>query len=448
MADFEIKFDVQKPEVSSVRSLVYTVECAKKHKNRTVLFHIVYALVCAFLLFLTSSESSLLTLLCAVAVPGMYVYTLLYSPAFLRPLPAALSLGGFLVKLVFSGKIHFMTAASSVATLLMCILVSVVLAIGVVKGWSKIKMLTAVTAVITAVFIVLMLAFTASQTGSISAKNMAGLFDNFYNDFVDEYMKSTEAAITEEVYKSAASALPTEEPLTRTEFLDTLHRLLTDSRKIVKSLIPSAVITAFLIFAYAVIGAFSVTVRIFHINVFVCVMDEFWTYRIPSAALRIYDSLIFVYFLASIFNFPENFRLSLINLFLIMTLPVTVSCIGCLYGFLTAKSVPKALAVIICAAVIILSVSILGLWSVILIAVFANSILRYKDMHESAKLHETMAYHAEYAKNYREYREQKNKDENSNENKDENNSSENADEKSHSGENAGDSTSSENKSDE
>ena len=393
-------------DVNSVRNFLVQAENAKNRKTYPFSFHFIYAIVCAALIYFAFDGMSigLGALLCAVCLclaPAMCVFNYLYSPMPLKILATFLPPVIFGVKTALSSNItSFAALASPLFMYIMCILVSAALTKVSLSGYTKSTCFIAVTVIYVVITLLVCAFLLISVTGTCSPAAAVGAIDGFFETSINNVM---EYAASEEGLESLTLMLEGTKDMTSEKLLEVLEESLTLSASLAKSTLPSAFILTCMLFAFITVEFFSVIAKKFKIDVFVCIMDDFWTYRLSRATTMMYDIVFFAYILGMFIEFPGFVGIAVTNLLMIMTPVVFIPGMKSIYHFFRRKKMGKTPAVIISCIIALAAVMLTGMLGIYIISSVGVSFVVSREIHESmlfpAKFaHDTETYRKLYGK--------------------------------------------------
>ncbi len=392
----------QASEVASVRNLIFAIEYGKNQKKYNLAFHILYALLCALSFGVSLLVPGTAGFIFSIIAPAMYVYTLLSSPAVVRALPPALPLAAYAVMCLIDGKAQSFSAVSAdLIAFTASVVAGVFIALGVIMGHTKIRQLITVTVVLVFAFLVTGITDMIYETGSFSVKGAVEALDENFSAAVDEYVNTANTIIDDETFEKIVAEVNSETPITREELLDVVGEMAKMTFFAIKLSLPSIVILGLLFKAFLIMEVFSVFVRILKINVYVCIADKFWTYRMPMISVKLYEVILTVFIITSFFNISTSFSAAILNILIILTPPMLLWGIRGIYQFLASRSMPKIAAIILTAILIAVLFTLLNVWSVFLLGSIGVTTLTLRNMKELENLPRMMAENADFAENYR-----------------------------------------------
>lgn len=386
--------------VNGVRNFLVQAENAKNRKSYSLLFHIFYALVCSLATYLAIDGQSigLGTLPCAFFLclsPALYVFNFLYSPMPLKLAAILMPAAAFAIKtFAVSQNPGFISVAPCLFMYILCILTGAALSKVSLSGLTKSTCFIIVT-VIYFIIIMCVCAFlliaakgTCSPVAAVEA--IDGFFQNTINSTMD-YAKSREGL-------AELTAMISSYDITEKEMLSTLEETLTLTAAAAKSSIPSALILSCMLFAFVTIELFSVFAKYFRIDVFVCIMDDFWTYRLSRATTMMYDIVFFAYILGMFIALPNVLSITVTNLLMIMTPVVFIPGVKSIHAFFSKKKMNKTASVILTCIIVLAAVMLTGMLGIYIISSIGVTYVITREMQES------LIFPAKFASDCEEYK--------------------------------------------
>lgn len=339
---------------SRVRNFLKDAKNDAQRKQYGIVFHIVYALLCALAVFFASDKVPLLSVL----APAMCVFTFLYSPMYLKAIPVAVPPLIILAKTAFSGTgTDFFSVCQVLFAYLLCILSAAVITKATLSGYTKTTLFATLSTVFGIIgFCQVMFAFIAS-CGTFSFPLLLDSINKFFENVVNQSVAITQTPEGLEMLRSLAVS---GNELTDAEITKLVKDSVELSVSVVKPLIPSFYIFSCMIYGFLCVAVFSVFAKHFKINVFVCIMDESWTYRPSLVSTAMYDIVFFVFILSMFISFPQNISVTVMNLLFVLTPLMCVSGIRGIYTMLSRKIKNKAHSIIITAVILVAASMILG----------------------------------------------------------------------------------------
>ena len=406
MAENFERIPVDLSDPSRVRNFIKDIKNDVERKNYKLLFHIVYALACALVIYLASDTlvGTGLSLLLLCLAPSMCVFTFLYSPLLLRVLTVLLPLLVLVLRQGLSGGFEFFSMASSLFLYLLCILSAAVITKAVLSGYPKTVLFTCLGVVFGIVsFCQIMFSFI-SVYGSFS---FALLFDTI-GDFFDKLVEQSVAlAQTPEGLEAFRSLATDGEKLTDEKIIKLVKESVRLSVSVVKPLIPSLFAFSCMLYGFVTVAIFSLFANHFRINVFVCIMDKKWTYRPSLVSAVAYDIVFFVFVISMFVSLPQSISATAMNLMFVLTPLMYISGVRGIYTFLYKKTKSEQKSRLITAVAVVLSTMILSGISFLLIGSMGVSFITARNRNEKASVPLVYAADLQMLKKLSEKEEQK-----------------------------------------
>ena len=343
---------------SRVRNFLRDVKNDSERKQYSLLFHIVYALVCAFGVYFASDTifpqgPSLFFLFLA---PSMCVFTFLYSPMALKILPVLLPPLFIGITSVASG-FEFFPFASALFVYLLCIVSAAFITKAVLSGYTKTELFITLCVTFGIIsFCQTVFSFIASY-GTFSFTLLLDTINGFFDDIVS---RSVAIANTPEGLEAFRALAVDGKELTDAEII----KLVKDSVKltvdVTKPLLPSFFAFSCMLFGFVTVAVFSFFAKHFKINVFVCIMDNSWIYRPSVISAVVYDIVFFVFVISMFVNLPQNISVTVMNLMFVLTPLMYISGIRGIYTMLFKKNKNPLKSKLITAIIVIAATMILG----------------------------------------------------------------------------------------
>ncbi|MBR2021885.1 MAG: (d)CMP kinase, partial [Clostridia bacterium] len=186
---------------SRVRNFLKDAQNDAQRKQYSLVFHIVYALLCALVVFFALGGSPLLLVL----APAMCVFTFLYSPMYLKITPVALPLIAFLVKNALGGfKTDFFSVCQALFVYLLCILSAALITKAVISGYTKTTLFVTLSTVFGIIAVCqIMFGFIAS-VGTFSFSLLLDTIDKFFESIVNQSVAISQSPEGLEMFRSLA----------------------------------------------------------------------------------------------------------------------------------------------------------------------------------------------------------------------------------------------------
>ena len=389
-------------DVSTVENCVHTLLTMRQRKDRSLLFHVLYALVTALVGYISLDGAlfgipMMLCSICLFAFPALYTYTALYSPFILKAVAIVLPIGVYSLRsaLIPLDYESFVTFAVSCVGYMMCVLASIVMCRTVMGKNTKLWCFTAITVCCVICFAVMGIIFSVYTFGNVDV----GMLIEKLNVKIEDFSINFKDVLTAEFsstqgFEKFKTAIPELSDMTPEKaagyFADTMKAML----DLLKNLIPGMFVFMCMIYGFIFTAVFSLVARIHKIPLFVCIMDKSWSYRIPLSCITFFDIILLLVIVSSIFGLPSNISMAVINLMIILLPVVLIGTFKAIYFFLSVKLKSKAAAVILCIVIATVPVMLLGFWGYLMICSVGVSLVtqRYRIECAAAKekvLHDT-----------------------------------------------------------
>lgn len=337
-----------------VRNFLRDADNDKNRKKYSNFFHIVYAVICAALIYFAADGVGPLESLVICVAPAMCVFTFLYAHISVKAIPVALPPVFLLIRLALTGfKDSFYDITSVLFIYCLCLLSAAVITKAVISGHTKNSVMISL-AVTYGLILVCQIAFVfISVKGSFSAGMLREYIDEYFNLLL---AKSTEAAATDEGYEMLKTLGMTEQIPSKEDFAKYISSYIGTVLEVVKMCLPAIFALTCMFYGFVSVAVFSVVAKVFRINVFVSIMDNFWTYRPGVITANIYDLLFLAILVGMFVPFPKTFSACLINFLLILTPVMCISGLRGIYEFFM-KRIKNGLASALITAVVVFAVS-------------------------------------------------------------------------------------------
>lgn len=377
----------KKIDIRHIRNELVATQFDRERKNYPLFFHIIFALISALCVYLAMNAAGLglppvAAMLGLFFGPSMLVYVFLYSPIAIKifsvVIPAAVSA----VSIAIS-QVNVIGMASQAFSYILCILTAALITKAVISGYTK----TTCFVIVCAVYLLIMLSLGAFlmiyHFGTISPKLVAQTIDRF----LDSVVKSTaEYASTPLGLEAFRYSLPDYASLSDEKFIEFITNTIRSALFTIKLCIPSIAIVSCMFFSFFTILAFSFVAKKMKINVFVCIMDDFWTYRPSTVTTAMYDIVFFLYIVANFIKLPQSISITLINLLFILTAAMSVVGINGIYCFFRKKNMSKNTCVVICAVITLATTLFVGLLGTLIIGSLGVMFVTSRDREETTIL--------------------------------------------------------------
>ncbi len=380
---FMTKIDVRK-----IPNYLIIAQNKKFRKEYPLIFHIFFALAASLCIYLavdgTCLGFSALNLAGLCIGPAMLVYTFMYSPVWIKSVAVALPALAYIVRhLVFVGSLSLLHETNHCLVYILCILVSAFLTMTSLFGYSKSKCFLLVTAAYVTVILSSLAILIVYYKGSLTLTAIKEALNGFFSAIVNS---SVENFTTPEMIEYVRTALPAAKDLSDSDILSAVKEAFVLSTTYVKTLLPSIITSIGMFFAFITVEIFSRVARKMKIDLFVCVMDDIWTYRPSTVTYAFFDILFFVYIIGSLTNLPSNIAITVENLMNIMMPVMFVTGIKAIYGFFLKKNNSKGKSITISAGITVLVLGFLGTVGLLIIGSVGVTLMTLRDREEEEQL--------------------------------------------------------------
>ncbi|MBP3580659.1 MAG: hypothetical protein J6K12_05365 [Clostridia bacterium] len=380
------KDDNRIKDVGTIENCVNTLLTLRKRKDRSYLFHIIYALLACVVAYVAMDGIAvgldmLICSVCFFAVPAIYVYTLLYSPNIIKFMCVVLPLGAYALRFTLyrlKGE-DFLSAASTFIGFFMCLAVATVMVGTVLNKNTKLWCFVAVTVCCAVCFMAMGAVFAVYKYGTLDLalilEKLNGAIEQASISFRDTLSQEFSRS---ETFESFKVAIPDVADMSADEAATYFSKTLKTALSVLKTLIPGMFILVCMIYSFIFVLAFSLSARIHKIPLFVCIMDSRWSYRIPLSCVTFFDIVLLFVIIASIFGLPANISAAVMNLLIILVPVVLIAAFKAAYFFLSVKLRSKIWAVVLCAAIGAFAGMFLGMWGYLMLCSIGVSLVAHK----------------------------------------------------------------------
>ena len=375
----------EKIDVGSIPNFDYLLKNLQSRKNYPIIFHIFYALICTMCIFVAvngacANLSPIVSAVCMCLGPALLTYTFLYSPAWITISALAISaVSCFAVHLPLDIKTSFLHQSGHILMYLLVLCVAALLVKTSLSGYNKstcFMVVTSVYVIMTLVSIaVLMVYYKGSLNPSVAVKSLDGIFDNFVNSVIKQI--STQDNLSE-----LRRMLPDAKSMTDDEIISVARTSLQQSVTLTKLILPVIVTFTCMFFSFVTVELFSVVAKKMKIDVFVCIMDKFWTFRPTRITAAFYDIIFFAYVISLFISFPPNISITIENLILILAPIMSVTGIQSIYRFFYRKNNKKGASVAICIVIVFAMLSFMGMLGIMFIGSLGVMYITLRDKEE------------------------------------------------------------------
>lgn len=392
MPDNFDSFNRTKVDVGKIPNYLILARNKKARKDYPVIFHILYALAAALCIYFAVDGAclglSVLNIAGLCLGPALLVYTLLYSPVWIKASAVALPALIYLVRhLLFAGSLDFLHEASHCLIYFLCILVSASLEKTSISGYSKSKCFVLVTVAYSAIILSSLAILVAFYKGSLTITAIKEALDGFFSRIVDS---SVQSFSDPQFFDSMRAALPAAKDLSDSEMLSAVTEAFEISASYVKTILPSILVITAMFFAAITVEVFSHVARRMNVDLFVCIMDDVWTYRPSTVTMAFFDILFFVYIIGSFVSYPVNVAITVENLINIMTPVMFVLGSKAIYKHILKKNNSKGKSILVCAVLFVLVLGFTGSLGMLIIGSFGVSFITRRDREEAEMLPKKM----------------------------------------------------------
>lgn len=378
--DFKIEKNI---DPSRVRNFLRDAQNQTLRKNYGIAFHIVYSLVCAVIIYLATDSS--FSFLPACIAPAMCAFTFLYSPFAVKLFPVVLPPLAFLIKHALSGfKENTLLVISSMLVYCLCILAGAVFTKAVLSGYTKNTVLILVSASYGLICLgQIALAFTSIK-GSFNVSMLVEAIDEY---FALVSKQSIELVSSEEGYSLFSMfASATEQAPSKEELIKLVKESIETTSIAIKSCLPAIFVLSCMIYGFITVAFFSVVARVFRIDVFVSIMDNFWTYRPSIVTANMYDLMFIALVIGMFVKLPQNISATIINLLLILTPLMCLSGIKGIFSFFKKTTKNSLAAGVITGAIILVASTFTGAFLPIILGSVGIFFITVRNREEKALL--------------------------------------------------------------
>ncbi len=377
-----------KIDVRRIPNYLILAHNKKFRREYPLIFHILYALAAALCIYLAVDGAclgfSVLNLAGLCIGPAMLVYTFMYSPVWIKSASVALPALAYVVRhLFFVGSLSLLHETNHCLIYILCILVSAFLTLTALCGYSKSKCFLLVSAAYVAVILGGLAVLVVYYKGSLTLMAIKEALDGFFSAVVSSSVKNFS---TPEMMEYVRAALPAAKDLSDGDILFTVKEAFVLSTTYVKTLLPSIITSIGMFFAFITVEIFSYAARRRKIDLFVCIMDDVWSYRPGTVTYAFFDILFFVYIIGSLTDLPSNIAITVENLMNIMMPVMFVVGIKAIYNYFFKKNNSKGKSVAICAGITVLVLGFLGTVGLLIIGSVGVTLMSLRDREEEELL--------------------------------------------------------------
>jgi len=377
-----------KIDIRRIPNYVIIAQNKKFRREYPIIFHIFFALAASLCIYLAVDGAclglSVLNLVGLCIGPAMLVYTFMYSPVWIKSVAVALPALIYVIRhLVFVGSLSFLHESNHCLVYVLCILVSAFLTMTSLFGYSKSKCFLLVTAAYVTVILGGLAVLVVYYKGSLTLTAIKEALDGFFTAVINSSMENFSSP---EMIEYVRTALPAAKDLSDSDIISAVKEAFEISTTYVKTLLPSVIASIGMFFAFITVEVFSYVARKMKIDLFVCVMDDVWTYRPSTVTAAFFDILFFVYIIGSLMDLPSNIAITVENLMNIMMPVMFVVGIKAIYNHFFKKNNSKGKSIAVCAGITVLVFGFLGTVGLLIIGSAGVTLMTLRDRNEEEQL--------------------------------------------------------------
>ena len=333
-----------------VRNFLRDAQNDKERKTYKPVFHIIYAVICSVLIYFAADGVGILPSLLMCTAPALCVFTFLYSPAYVKAIPVALPIVLFVIRSAVTGfGDNFYSVAAVLFVLCLCLLSAAVMTKSVISGYTKNSVMISLSVTYGLVLLCQIAFLFISLKGSFSARMLVDYIDEFLGMIAN---RSIEIASSDDYYNILGSVMLPEQLPSKQELIKTVSDYIYTACNVVKMCIPAIFAIMCMFYGFVSVAVFSLVAKIFRINIFVSIMDKFWTYRPGVITANIYDILFIAFVIGMFVPYPETVSACIVNFLLILTPVMCISGVKGIYEFFVKKVSNGFLSAFITAAIL------------------------------------------------------------------------------------------------
>ncbi len=375
-------------EVRLVRNNLLQKQLDSERKAYPLPYHILFSLLCAFAVYFGFDGAGLgigrgLCEICLIAAPGLLTFNLLYSPKYLKFLPPVLAALLCATRLILTRGVGFIDILLSALSFCLIFACSAAMVICVKKGYTKNGLFAAISAIYAIILLSQMALLFYEAKGTISFSAISTSVDSFFNSVSSNAIKTIDEQFSLTQMQAISGYA---KDVSKETILKDLTKQLDFLLASFKMFLPSIFAIVCIVYSFLTVAVFSVIARIFKIDVFVCIMDEWWTYRPSIISIRFYDILFFFFIITLFFNIPQNISAAIKNLFIILTPMIYICALRLIWQFFSSKTKSNILGFVITAAITIFTFFVMSGISFFLIASVGTALMSARDRTEKLVL--------------------------------------------------------------
>ena len=393
-----------KIDISHIRNYLIAEENRRTRKALPFSIQLLFALAAAICIYLAMDGLNLglpfiLPFSGICLGPVLCVYINLFSPIILKLCAAFIPLGGFALRAFLTGITKdYPAVASSLFMYLLCMLVAIILVKTALSAYTKNSCFLLITGAYLLVIAGLFVTLLIHKHGYFDLALAVRTIDGFFTTLEAEMLKMFS---TEQFVSSLGKTIPALEYLDIEDILASLRETTPAFISAVKSLLPAIIAVTCMVFSFLTVELFTVFAKKLKIDVFVCIMDDFWTYRPTRVTTVVYDIIFFAYIISMFAPFPAHIAAAIDNMFLLLASCLAVLGVKGIYSFFRRKKVRHFLCALIAFGITSGSFVILGSSSLLVLSTIGSIYVSFRDKEEKMLLPMRLLYiRAEFDRRY------------------------------------------------
>lgn len=375
-------------DVGRIANYLVLAENKRTRKSYPIIFHIFYALIAAMCIYIgmdgiSFGLSAIVCTLCMCLGPALLTYTFIYSQTWIKAVSVALPLLTFAAKhMIMNTASSFVSNVSLVLLYILMLITAVILTKTSVSGYRKTTCFSLVSSAYVFIALFSFAMLLVYYKGSLAPSLAVKAIDDFFAAFVNETVK---AASDTNLLQEMRRIIPESANLSDNEMIDLIRTATQQGVVMTKRILPAILTVTCMFFSFITVELFRVVAKIMKIDLFICVMDETWTYRPSNATTMFYDIVFFAYILSMLIRFPSNVSATIDNLLLILGAAMFVVGIRAIYVFLS-KKISISLCRVICIAIVLVLPFIMGTLSILIVGSIGVMLVTARDREEKKLL--------------------------------------------------------------
>ncbi|MBE6682191.1 MAG: hypothetical protein E7600_07900 [Ruminococcaceae bacterium] len=381
-------FPDKKIDVSQIRNTRIIAEFNRTRKELPFSLHLIMAIAAAICIYFAADGLTLgLPLLFVVSGmclgPVLAMYVFCNSPIYLKLATVLIPVAAIGAKALLPGGKNIIGLASCLFMYLLCLLVSAILMKTSLSAYTK----TSCFLLISAAYLLITIGFAAFVLiyvkGNISVSIITNAINVFFNSVYDESIKIMSS---EDFLKQIRLMLPAASEYTDEKLISLFSDTLKTSIETVKTILPAIVVVTCMVFSFLTVELFTLFAKIFKIDVFVCVMDDFWTYRPSMASTIMYDVVFLAYIIDLFAPLPDNISAAITNLIIIMVASMSVLGVRAIYSFFRKRNVRHFLCALIALGIVSGITFMTGTLGFLLLSTVGVTFVSIRNKHDAMML--------------------------------------------------------------